>query len=108
MLPSSPAPMPDTTNASDGLVQRGIIASSSSLDIRPSEYLVVAIFAPKGKPQMFPIKKVSISSLLIPRNRQIFDSKEQGGIRIKLTHTSARIKNGKSEGIMFVKHIFIP
>ena len=82
MLPSSPAPMPDTTKASEGFVQRGISDVSSSFPIIPLLYFAINIFAPRGNPQTLPIKNASRELWLIPKGLSSPKSLESGGKEI--------------------------
>ena len=105
ILPKRPAPTPEITNATDGLLQIADKNSSSELSIIPWSYLSFAIFVPSGKPHRLPIIKAVSPS---PEMLNVFERKDSFDRNIVLHHRSDNIKKGKSVGIMLNKHILNP
>jgi hypothetical protein len=93
--------MPETIKAGPVLLEKAISLSHSSLVIEPSRYNSYADLAPKGKPQIIPIKKGKMPSLLILKifsNAPPKKPKESG--EIFEYKKSERIINGKTEPII--------
>jgi hypothetical protein len=103
-----PAPTPEMMKAIDGLFANPNSLSHSSFVSVPSWYKSMATFAPSGKPHMFPSRNgIKACSLIEKVLANVFVMNELLSKVRFLNRKSDKIINGKIEGIMDDKHIFM-
>ena len=104
VLPKTPPPTPKTTKANEGLFEKPLSRSNSSLFSKPSFHNSPAALTDSGKPQTRPVSQMgsailpipNILSKVFPRRPLVFSLKQQ-------FQRSDKMKKGNSVGIIVLK-----